>query len=805
MKTTTFSFILLLLLLIACSTPKQQAEGSLYSEISKLTSIEGKPQYLASPFVTAGDRVYIVGHQDGSFPDMGWHIDGEMGGVWDHPIKLMDGFTASIKIQNSNESFCLDKGEKFINYPMGNQHHFMWAQQNIEVDRTQFVPDGVEGALVEFRIVNNGKERKEITFSFTGMTDLRPTWLGERTNMVDGEDEISFDEKLSAVIAKDKNNTWYAAFGSSLQATFSDVSEGCQSPPRKGLGKNATLSYSFTVEANGEVIIPVYIAGSYRSKEALLSNYEVLKTLGQEKLNQKIERYQNITNTSRLAIPDKDIEQMYEWLKYNTDWLVRNVPEQGIGISAGLPDYPWWFGADATYSLQGVLATGDHALAKNTILLLHKLSKQTNNNGRVIHEVSTNGSVYNPGNVNETAQFITLVNTYYAWTGDKELIKELFPEIKKGMTWLLKERDPDGNHYPNGSGMMEIPGLESELEMIDVAVYTQQALASAAELARAVGENDIAAEYQKLANEQKVKINKEWWQPNENSFGDFRGTVKEATPILEAALIRSDTLAKSWAVAELKNTQKQMKKYATDQTIPHVIYHNWVVNTPLETGVADKEKAVLALKKAKTYENVFGAFVTGIDRTEEADRVVLKSRKKIFSYTGAVMTLPTSVLAISSANYGNSDESLQYIKNLHQSFSYALPGSMYEVSPDFGMMTQAWNIYGVAVPIVQHFFGIRPMAYEKTIYLSPRLPSQWKDAAIDNVKVGDNLLSLSISEKNDVVEYRIHQSISDWTVMVDIRNAKKIMVNDIEIDRSTITNDRIKLSGSENVVRLLNR
>ncbi len=104
---------------------------------------------------------------------------------------------------------------------------------------------------------------------------------------------------------------------------------------------------------------------------------------------------------------------MFEWLKYNTDWLIRNVPEQGRGLSAGLPDYPWWFGADASYALQGVLATGDHELAKSTILLLHKISQRENGNGRIIHEVSTNGSVYNPGNVNETAQFISLLNDIF--------------------------------------------------------------------------------------------------------------------------------------------------------------------------------------------------------------------------------------------------------------------------------------------------------------------------------------------------------------------------------------------------------
>jgi hypothetical protein len=772
---------LFILLLVSCSPPEKQTGGNLYQEISKLTSIEGKPQYLASPFVTAGDRVYMVGFQDGSFPDLGWHITGEMGGVWDHPIKLLDGFAASLQVQDKSEVFCLDKADKFVNHPMANRLHFVWQQENIEVDRSQFVPDGVEGLVVEFRIANHANESKELTFTFTGMTDLRPTWLGERTNMIDAQDEISFDPKVSAVIAKDKNNPWYTAFGSTLSAAFSAEGASCLPTTRKGLGKDATLTYTLTIPANEELTIPFFIAGSYQSEEALRATYEVLKTQVKEKLTQKIDRYKNIDKTSHLIIPDKDIEQMYEWLKYNTDWLIRNVPEQGKSLSAGLPDYPWWFGADATYALQGVLATGDHALAKSTILLLHKISKQTNDNGRIIHEVSTNGSVFNKGNVNETAQFVTLVKNYYEWTGDKELVTQLFPDLKKGMNWLLKDKDPDGNQYPNGSGMMEIPGLESELEMIDVADYTQQALASAAVLARVVGENGTALEYQKSADALKLKINHEWWQPNENSFGDFRGTVAEATPILNAALIRSDTLGKTWAVEELKNTQKRMKNYPANQIMPHVIYHNWVVNTPLETGVADSEKALLALKKARTYENPFGAFVTGIDRTEEADSVVLKSRRKIFSYTGAVMTLPTSVLAVSSANYGDTQAALNYIQKLHQSFSYALPGSMYEVSPDFGMMTQAWNIYGVAVPIVQQFFGVHPRAAEKTISLSPHLPASWKEASLENVKVGDNSISISFSGKDEYVEYLIQQTLADWSVLLNVKDVKKILVNEKEV------------------------
>src|SRR3954471_3950798 len=42
-------------------------------------------------YVSAGDRAYIMGFQDGGFYAQGWHITGEMGGVWTEPMKLVDG------------------------------------------------------------------------------------------------------------------------------------------------------------------------------------------------------------------------------------------------------------------------------------------------------------------------------------------------------------------------------------------------------------------------------------------------------------------------------------------------------------------------------------------------------------------------------------------------------------------------------------------------------------------------------------------------------------------------------------------
>ena len=41
--------------------------------------------------VAAGERAFALGFADGRYHAHGWHITGEMGGVWTPPMKLLDG------------------------------------------------------------------------------------------------------------------------------------------------------------------------------------------------------------------------------------------------------------------------------------------------------------------------------------------------------------------------------------------------------------------------------------------------------------------------------------------------------------------------------------------------------------------------------------------------------------------------------------------------------------------------------------------------------------------------------------------
>ncbi|WP_194775081.1 alpha-L-rhamnosidase-related protein [Pararhodonellum marinum] len=801
---TCIFFKLLSLLLInlwtGCSSnlPSNQ---SLQNELEGVPLLQGKSAYLASPFVTAGDRVYMVGHQDGSFPDLGWHVEGEMGGIWNHPIKLMDGFTAAIGYDGA--SFCLDQATGFTNYPFANKHLFGESLQGLEVERFQFVPEGKQGLIIEFLFTNLESQNKTFGFEFAGHTDLMPVWLGERSGMIDHPDTLSFDESRQAWVGKDLGNEWYVIFGSDQRAKkTSGPSESCDYQPQ-GKGKAARLGYEVNLGPNEKSVLRFFISGSYQSLADAQETFDELKEDPVGLLINKKDHYANIASYSRISIPDKELEEAFEWVKYNTEWLVRDVPEIGRGLGAGMPDYPWWFGVDNEYTLKGAIATGRKDLVYETIALIHQLS-ESNENGKIVHEVSTNGVVFNPGNINETPQFASLIWWVYAWTGDLPFLEKYFPTIEKGLDWLMDEKDLDGNLFPDGYGMMEIHGLESE--MIDVAVYTQKAFADASKMAALLGKNELADAYKETGDVLKDKINEEFWVEEYNSYADFIGTTQEALELIDAAIIRSDTLQKPWAVEELKATQKKLRDYPMDQKQGFVLFHNWVVNTPMEMGIADKDKGIKALDKGSRFVNPFGVFVTGIDRDEssESDDGSFAG-SKVFSYTGAVMTLPTGVQAIAENNYGRPDKALDYLQRMTRSFSYALPGSIYEVSPDYGMMAQAWNLYSYAVPIVTQFFGIQPDAGSKTIFLNPQLPSSWNEASIERVLIGENEINLNLRRVNDRLEVNIQQTSSDWRVIFLVEDNKsfRILLNGEKTNPEAVGDQiGVVFSGSNNTLTI---
>ena len=280
------------------------------------------------------------------------------------PYQINGRFDASISTDDLE--IPLSEADSFVNYPTANMHSYKLDDISIEVERWQFVPDEKEGLAVQYRIKNNSEQEQKLGFNLTGHSDLMPVWLGERTNMLDGQDRAHFDDAKNAWVVKDSLNPWYLVYGIDRSANLN----GKESNQFLGNGISNSITSSITLSAGTEEVISLIIAGSLSSEQGALDTYEDIMSNYSRYLVEKNLRYEKLARLSKLTIPDKDLEQAFEWLKYNCDWLVRKVPGIGTAISAGIPDYPWWFGVDSEYSLRGYMAIGQTDVVYQTIRLL---------------------------------------------------------------------------------------------------------------------------------------------------------------------------------------------------------------------------------------------------------------------------------------------------------------------------------------------------------------------------------------------------------------------------------------------------
>src|ERR671925_1587573 len=98
-------------------------------------------------YVTAGDRAYVVGFEDGRFYAQGWHVTGEMGGVWTQPLKLVDGvwFRIDGEWLPPATRFTSGWGYTRMEFP---------RTAGLRVTRTDFAPDDRRGALLGLHLEN---------------------------------------------------------------------------------------------------------------------------------------------------------------------------------------------------------------------------------------------------------------------------------------------------------------------------------------------------------------------------------------------------------------------------------------------------------------------------------------------------------------------------------------------------------------------------------------------------------------------------------------------------------------------------
>lgn len=689
---------------------------------------------LGDPYVVAGDRAYLIGRQDGGFAFLGDHIPGEMGGLWAHPHKLLDGFWCAIvpaddppSVQRTGAHW-LPAATRFESAAWGVTQWFE-LPDGLALRRNMLVPDGRPALLIDLYVEDSSGHNRTVEIAFVCRSKLRPGWLDTRE---DGVDTLSVADDGVALVASDGAGPWWVAWGGAERPVSWRLDADAPEPSH---GNSATAAQRFriAVPAAGEARLRLAVYGSTVSEDDAVAGLRDVYARAEEIAEAKRERLAADAALSRLDVPEPALVRAWEWTRCCYDWLRRDVPGVGRGLGAGLPEYPWWFGCDASYALRGLLPLGDFATAAATLRLLARVSYDANgDSGRIVHELSCTGHVFNPGNAQETPQFACAVFETYLWSGDRSLLDDLYPFCRAGVLgWTLGACDADGDLLPEGYGITEMFGLDTEL--IDSAVWAHEGLRAVGRMAALLGDAETAARCAALAPRLREAIERRFWLPDAGLYADWIATPRDAIPRL--ARMYDDALRQSHAAADgggavlaahLLALRERAERLPQDDEAAWYL-GNWVINAPLEAGLTPPERATGVLDRLEGAEfcGPAGVYLSGITRSR-------------------AMSISTAALAAAECAYGRTEQALRLCRLLAGTVTLRMPGAVSEFSPDGGCFVQAWSGYGTVYPLAAGVFGLFPDAAARRLVVAPALPSGWPHARLRHVRVGAAYLDVEL-------------------------------------------------------------
>jgi hypothetical protein len=74
------------------------------------------------------------------------------------------------------------------------------------------------------------------------------------------------------------------------------------------------------------------------------------------------------------------------------------------------------------------------------------------------------------------------------------------------------------------------------------------------------------------------------------------------------------------------------------------------------------------------------------------------------------------------------------------------------------------------IPLIQHVFGIQPNAMQETVVFEPHLPAGWEDISIENLPIGNNVVSFSRAKTGKGIEYSTTARQDGWNIVLKVKD-----------------------------------
>src|SRR6187455_414794 len=373
-------------------------------------------------YAVAGERTRAIGFEDGRFYANGWHITGEMGGVWTQPLKLVDGVWFGVDGDWVGPATKFTSGWGYARFDLP-------SAGGLSLQRTDFVPDGPRAALFGLKMTNPGGASRTVTVKVDAHSELMTEYpwgfTGVTPNAADNlPDTAEYDQAAGALVFRDQGKLPhpnapehdYAAMVASTRTpaagetgaspneyrgpqgtnvcTAEEAPSACDDGPF-GKGKGGQLRYRVTVPAGASRTLWVAVAGSDKGPAAARSELASALRDPAGEFAEKVAARQRWGRFTRVSLPgDPRLQAAVDWGKQNILDLTRTADDLKIRwtdqgkqfpppmgsvahirwVGAGFPGYPWLCATDGEYTAFASVAVGQFEAIEDHLRALQEIS-----------------------------------------------------------------------------------------------------------------------------------------------------------------------------------------------------------------------------------------------------------------------------------------------------------------------------------------------------------------------------------------------------------------------------------------------
>jgi hypothetical protein len=449
-----------------------------------------------TPLFLAGPQLYTLTTVGGAVRPFGeWHLPGNMGGVWSHPLRALHGW--SLALARNSTTYALDSAIACDLHGSHATRHF--NIESLTVNWTEFAAQDAPALLSVIAIRNDGGAAWAGTLTLRVEAELRGPWFG-------GWEAAQTQVEPTGTLRITAANGPYV--GRAVAVAASQPGEW------RSAGDSARVTLPITLAPGETHSLAFALLVAHTTHETVAERAQALAANANKLLADTIAAYEHLNAASTLETRDPLLNAGWSIARQNLQMLTASYPDLPTYLLAGLPEYPQLFGCDTTYTVPGALAGGFAPVVTSALNALAVYGERAC--GRIPHEITTNGRVYHPGNTQETPQFAVACWDHLRWTGDLDHARRMYPLCAEGLEHFAGTLA--GGHYPLGDGMVERLGMGAC--KLDSVCYLYQALDALRELARAIGRDAEADAYAEHAARLAERFERDWWLEVESLYAD---------------------------------------------------------------------------------------------------------------------------------------------------------------------------------------------------------------------------------------------------------------------------------------------